>query len=72
VTEREPSAWKERVLLGVGCVVTFVWTVAVLVQVAFPSRPVPVGVHGIMFVIASGFFGGAAIQARRTEKNGGS
>lgn len=62
---------RERVLLGIGCVVTAVWVVAVLVQVAIPSHVVPTEVHGIMFVIASSLFGSAALSARKHEKNAG-
>lgn len=58
---------REKVLLGIGCVVTAVWVIAVLVQVAFPTRVVPTEVHGIMFVIASSMFGTAALSARRTS-----
>lgn len=61
---------RERVLLTIGCVVTAVWVIAVLVQVAFPTHVVPQEVHGIMFVIASSLFGSAAIAARKSEKNG--
>lgn len=61
---------RERILLTIGCVVTGVWVVAVLVQVAVPSHVVPPEVHGIMFVIASSLFGSAAWAARRSEKNG--
>lgn len=64
------TSWRERVLLGIGCVVTAVWVIAVLVQVAFPSHQVPQEVHGIMFVIASSLFGSAAWAARKAEKNG--
>ena len=66
----EKSAAWERVLLGIGCAVTVVWVFAVIVQVIFPSHVVPTEVHGIMFVIASGFFGSAAWQARKAEKGG--
>jgi hypothetical protein len=60
------SAAREKVLLGIGCAVTAVWAVAVLVQVIFPSHVVPYEVHGIMLVIASGFFGSAAVAGRRS------
>ena len=63
--EGERLAIRERVLLTIGCVVTGVWVVAVLVQVAFPDRVVPTEVHGIMFVIASSLFGSAAWAARK-------
>lgn len=67
----ERSGTRERVLLGIGCVVTAVWVIAVLVQVAIPSHVVPTEVHGIMFVIASSLFGSAAWAARKSEKNAG-
>lgn len=66
----ERGSVRERVLLGIGCTVTAVWVIAVLVQVIFPTHVVPQAVHGIMFVIASSFFGSAAWAARRNEKNG--
>lgn len=71
-SDRPRGSARERILLAIGCVVTLVWVVAVLVQVVLPSHVVPAEVHGIMFIIASSLFGSAAWAARKSEKNNGS
>lgn len=56
---------REVVLLTIGVVITVVWSIAVLVQVADPSHVVPTQVHVIMGTVALFFFGGAVHQARK-------
>lgn len=67
---RDPRETREAVLLGLGCVITSVWVIAVLVQVAFPSRVVPPEVHAVMLVLVPTLFGTAAWQSRRANGNG--
>ena len=71
MVKRERGGLAERVLLAIGCAVTAVWVIAVLVQVVLPSHVVPQEVHGIMFVIASSLFGSAAWASRKSGRNGG-
>ena len=59
---------RENVLLTLGCVISGVWVVAVLVQVAFPSHPVPTEVHGVMLVLVPLLFGGAFLTGRKNGK----
>jgi len=66
---REGGA-RELVLLAIGVAVTLVWSTAVLVQVALPNHQVPTEVHGVMLVIAGGFFSGAAIAGRKKAPDG--
>lgn len=58
-------------MLLVGCTVTGVWAVAVLVQVFSPAHVVPTEVHAIMLTVAAGFFGGAALAAKRNGNGKG-
>ncbi len=59
---------RENVLLGLGAAMIAVWIIGVMVQVAFPSHPLPAAVHGIVGVLVPILFGGAWIQARKIEK----
>lgn len=71
MTER--STAHERVYLGIAVTVTAVWTVATLVQVAFPERVVPGYANVIMGIVAAAFFGASVVQSRRNGNgNGGS
>lgn len=65
VAPRDPRETREIVLLVLGCVITAVWVVSVLVQIVFPSRVVPQEVHAIMLILVPILFGGAAWQARK-------
>lgn len=65
---RDPHETREMVLLVLGCVIVSVWVIAVLVQVASPSRVVPTEVHGVMLILVPILFGGAAWAARKQEK----
>ncbi len=67
---RDPREVRENVLLGLGCAVIGAWVVGFLVQIAFPSHPVPTEVHGIVAIIAPILFGSAAYQARKQDKGG--
>lgn len=72
MSQRDPgSVARELVLLGIGVFVTLVWGIAVMVQVVSPAHVVPTEVHGVMLVIAGGFFAGGAIAgAKRKAENG--
>jgi len=59
------ASLREKVLLGLGCVICGVWAVAVLVQTIAPSHKVPQEVHAIMLVLIPLLFGAAAWQSRR-------
>lgn len=67
MARRRNDDLRERVLLAIGCVITVVWAIATLVQVAYPSHVVSGQVHLVMLTVAAGFFGGAAIQARKNS-----
>lgn len=58
----------EKVFLGIAITVTAVWTVANLVQVILPNRPVPSYVNIVMMAVATSFFGGAVISSRRGKQ----
>lgn len=60
----------EHVLLGIACVVTFVWAVATMVQVFVPSHPVPGYANLVMMTVASFFFGGAILSGRKNGNGG--
>lgn len=67
---KDTISLREKVLLLIGCAVTVVWAISTLVQVALPTHPVPQEVHLVMLAVAGGFFGGAALESRRTGSNG--
>jgi hypothetical protein len=71
VAKREGAWSSETVLLALGCVVVGAWVIAVLVEAAFPSHVVPPEVHGIVFVVATSLFGGAAYANKKNGNNGG-
>jgi MFS-type transporter involved in bile tolerance (Atg22 family) len=61
----------ERVFLGIAITVTIVWSVATLVQIAFPTRVVPEYANFIMMTVAGGFFGGAVLSSKRNVNSNG-
>lgn len=67
---RDPNELREVVLLALGCVITAVWVLGVVVQVIFPTHVLPTEVHGVMLVLVPILFGGAAWTARKQNGNG--
>jgi len=65
VAPRDVRETREIVLLVLGCVITAVWVISVLVQIALPSRVVPAEVHAVMLLLVPILFGSAAWQARK-------
>lgn len=63
---------RERILLAIACVITTVWAVATVVQVAFPDRVVPEYANLAMMVVAGSFFTGSVAAARQSNKRNGS
>lgn len=57
----------ERVFLAIAIVVTVVWAMATLVQVAYPAHPVPQYANLVMMIVAGSFFGGAVVVGRRNN-----
>jgi hypothetical protein len=70
VTRHEQLDRRERILLAIGCGVMLVWGIAVLVQVAAPSHPVPDSVSIVTPIVATGLFGSAWLTNRTNRKNG--
>jgi uncharacterized membrane-anchored protein len=68
--ELKESSASERVLLVIACVITTVWAVATIIQVAFPTRVVPEYANLAMMVVAGSFFTGSVVTSRRANKNG--
>lgn len=60
----------EKILYGIGCVVTFVWSLAVLIPLVFPSRHVDPQVHFVMFTVATACFALAGVKQIRRNGNG--
>lgn len=58
---------EQKILYGMGCVVTLVWSIAVIVPLIFPSREVSSQVHVVMVLVAGGCFalGGVRTPLRR-------
>lgn len=65
---RSTSSAYERTFLGIAITVVVVWTIATLVQVAFPNHVVPVSVNVVMGTVATAFFGGALLSSRRAAE----
>ena len=63
---------EQKILYGIGCVVTLVWSFAVVVPLVFPSREVSPQVHVVMVLVAGGCFalGGVRTPLRRNGQNG--
>ncbi len=59
---------QETVVLGIAVTVCAVWTIASLVQLAFPDRTVPTYVNIIMAAVVGSLFGAAGFQL--TKRNG--
>lgn len=69
--DRNGHEVREAVLLVLGCFVTLVWSIAVLVPLLFPDRKVDPQVHLVMLTVAAALFGGAAVANRKANGNGG-
>ncbi len=67
---RDRHAFREAVLLGLGCIVTLVWSISTLVPLIYTDRQVDGGVHLVMLTVAGGLFGAAAIAGRKANGNG--
>lgn len=65
-----PLTAGEKVLYGIGCVVTIVWSISVLVSQAFPNRDMDAQVHTVMLLVAGGCFALGGVRGRRERKNG--
>ena len=61
----------EKILYGIGCVVTAVWTIAVLVPLIFPSRQVSPQVHIVMLTVATACFALGGVKQIKRNGNGG-
>lgn len=68
--DRDRNSLREAVLLVLGCFVTLVWSIAVLVPLVFPDRKVDPQVHLVMLTVAAALFGGAAVANRKQNGNG--
>lgn len=62
----------ERVFLGIAIIVTLIWAVATVVQIAYPNRVVPEYANLVMMTVAGSFFGGAVLTSRANRRAGDS